>query len=201
MVEKKQLINSYRFATIFGLGTMILLLGLWLLIGQSLLKNMRLTSQTLKEKNELVTKLETKLDTLQKLSSREEELKEKNKKVLEAFPTDKDLARLHTQFSEIAEKNGIIIETIQESTALSSSALKTKVKPLTTFTEVKYIVRAKAPSYSSIKNTINDLREALRVLAIADIDVISRLSSVKGKLIEGNTLKITLKTYVRGDKK
>lgn len=165
--------NKYYFYPITVIaGAILICLTLALLFVKPLYKSVSSMNKDIKEKKVVLNALEDKLEKLKKLQSKEQELTEQKNKVLAALPEDKDVARLFVQLEDMVSDTGALVESATESNPLSASQNGTAVNSnISGVNNHNYILKFKTPTYESIKNSVQNAENALRLLNINSLSI------------------------------
>jgi Tfp pilus assembly protein PilO len=151
-------------------------------------KDLQKNTEAAKIKRSELTALETKLENLKNLSTKEADIKNKNARLLAALPSDNDVPRLFVQFENIITQSGLAVVRVSgDSTAAIKSAGAASTSLIV---PVNYEVSTKASDYASFKNAISNFEKALRLVSISEI----KLSGTG----ESYTIVFSVTTYKRG---
>lgn len=150
-------------------------------------------SKEIKTKGENLKKLESKLAKLQELKSREEELTSKKDRVLAALPEDKDVSRLFVEVEKMISDTGAFVESAKEgsgSQAATSTTNSTNIN-IPGVANHSYDIMFNTSTYESIKNSLDNMEKALRLVSLDSFNV----DADEG----GSGFKVTfgMKTYSR----
>lgn len=150
-------------------------------------------SADIKEKEENLQKLETKLTKLQELKSKEAELIQKKDRVLAALPQDQDVSRLFVEVEKMISDTGAFVESAKEGSGVqtASSATATTNVNMPGIKNYSYNIDFTTSTYESIKNSLDNMEKALRLVNLDSFKISTDAS--------GNGFKVTfgMKTYSR----
>lgn len=186
MVGKDKKVNEYTYITAVIGGALLVAVVLGFAALRPLYNSLKSTNLELKEKKEILTKLEANLENLKNLESKKEELVAKNQKVLSALPTNKDVPRLFVQLERIATSSGLQVTSVSESGESAPGTVTGLVTP------VLYRISGTATDYVSLKQALKNIETGLRIISAEKIDV--QGSSAGTNL----TVSLLVKTYSRG---
>jgi len=160
---------TYSVAVITGAIVVSLLIGFFAL-RRAYTGNVK-TAKEVKDKREILSVLEDKLDRLKELKSQEKELLEEKDKVLVALPEEKDVPRLFVEFDKMITDTGAYVESAKEDSATNTSATGTEAKSMPGVVNHNYTLQVTTSTYESIKNIIDNIEEARRLLNLKDITI------------------------------
>lgn len=192
MVEKDQnSVEQYQAALIIGVGALLTVVVLGVFVGRPLWNGMIKSQANLKEKNQILAQEDARLANLKNLSDKEQELKDKNQKVLAALPEGKDVSRLFVEFENIAKADGLSITGTNEGDSGQPQAQTASSAPKALIIPVSYTITGDANGYGALKNVLAKFEQALRLVSVQKINIISGTTGVLNTNIE-------LETYTRG---
>ncbi|PIZ00372.1 hypothetical protein COY62_03150 [bacterium (Candidatus Howlettbacteria) CG_4_10_14_0_8_um_filter_40_9] len=150
-------------------------------------------SSDIKSKEENLQKLETKLTKLQELKSKEVELIQKKDRVLAALPQDQDVSRLFVEVEKMISDTGAFVESAKEGSGVqtASSATSATNVNMPGIKNYSYDINFTTSTYESIKNSLDNMEKALRLVNLDSFKI--------GADASGNGFKVTfgMKTYSR----
>jgi Tfp pilus assembly protein PilO len=176
---------DYKYIAIVVSISVVVGLTLIFTLGTYSWKEMKKSIALAKERQQVLTDSQERLEHLKTLADTKDQLEKENKTVLVAIPQDKDISTLFTQLEQIAKQSGMDITSVSETPGTTAAAPSGGLK------EHTYAANGKVANYASLKQALSKFETSLRILSITNLNV----DGVNGTNLN---VKFDIKTYSRG---